>query len=81
MMCPKCNGSGFVDNPRYYSYPTGCTDAWCHGIAPMIKCRNCSGSGFIIGNIKEIADRLLCAAKGVTITQREAKQMYNAIMK
>lgn len=31
--------------------------------------------------INEIADRLLCAANGVTITPKEAKEMYNAIMK
>lgn len=82
MECPKCKGRGFVDNPRFYSYRTGCNDAYYHGIEPTKKCSNCNGSGFVIGNVKEIAQRLLCAANGqITITPREAKQMYDAIIK
>jgi DnaJ-class molecular chaperone len=79
MKCPKCDGSGFVDNPSYYQHSPSWS--WEHDIAPRKECKNCNGSGFIIGNIKELAERLLCAANGVTITPREAKQMYNAIMK
>ena len=30
---------------------------------------------------EDIVERLRCAANGVTITPREAKQMYEAIMK
>jgi hypothetical protein len=52
-----------------------------HGIEPTKKCVTCNGSGYIVGNLKEIAERLLCAANGQTITPREAKNMYNAIMK
>ena len=81
MVCPKCNGKGFVDNQRFYSYKTGCNDAYWHGIKPTKKCSNCNGVGYIIGDIKGIAERLLSAANGCTITPREARQMYNAIMK
>jgi DnaJ-class molecular chaperone len=81
MKCTKCNGRGFIDNPRFYSYKTGCNDAYMHGIEPTKKCVTCNGSGYIVGNLKEIAERLLCAANGQTITPREAKNMYNAIMK
>ena len=81
MVCSKCNGKGFVDNPRFYSYKTGCNDAWNNGIEPTKKCSTCNGCGFIIGNIQEIAERLLSAANGCTITPREARQMYNAIIK
>lgn len=35
----------------------------------------------IIGNINDIVDRLKVAANGVTITQKEAKQMLEAILK
>ena len=80
MKCHKCKGRGFVDNPRFYSYNTGCNDAYNHGIEPTKKCKECNGKGFIIVNIKEIASRLLSAATGSTITKREAKQMYNVIM-
>lgn len=81
MKCPKCNGRGFIDNPRFYSYKTGCNDAYQHGIEPTKKCVTCNGSGYIVGNLKEIAERLLCAANGQTITPIEAISMYNAIMK
>ena len=80
MICQKCNGKGFVDNPRFYSYKTGCNDAYMHGIEPTKKCKECNGKGFIIGNIKGVASRLLSAANGSTITPREARQMYNVIM-
>ena len=56
-------------------------EAYERGIMPAKKCTKCNGSGFIIGNIQDIANRLLVAANGVTITKREAKQMYEAIMK
>lgn len=79
MKCPKCGGKGSVDNPRYYNNAPSWS--WSHGISPSKKCSNCNGSGYIIGNINEIADRLLCAANGVTITPKEAKEMYDAIMK
>ena len=81
MECPKCKGRGFVVNPRFYSYKTGCNDAYNHGIEPTKKCKNCNGKGFIIGDIKQVASRLLSAANGSTITPREAKQMYDAITK
>lgn len=79
MKCPKCHGTGYVDNPRYYNNSS--TWAWVHNIKPSKPCSNCNGTGFIIGNISDLAERLLCAANGVTITQLEAKQMYEAIMK
>lgn len=46
-----------------------------------MKCSKCNGSGYIIGNINDIVDRLKVAANGVTITQKEAKQMLEAILK
>lgn len=79
MKCPKCNGSGYVSNPRYYNHSS--VWAWEHDIPARLKCSNCKGSGFIIGNIADIADRLKCASNGVTITPREARQMYEAITK
>ena len=48
MKCPKCNGRGFIDNPRFYSYKTGCNDAYQHGIEPTKKCVTCNGSGYIV---------------------------------
>ena len=51
------------------------------GYNPTIKCKQCNGSGYIIGNINDIVDRLKVAANGVTITQKEAKQMLEAILK
>lgn len=79
MICPKCNGAGKVPNQNYYNMSS--SEAYERDIMPSRKCSKCNGSGFIIGNIQDIADRLLVAANGVTITKREAKQMYDAIMK
>lgn len=79
MKCPKCNGEGYVANQRYYNM--GSALAYERGIMPSKKCTKCNGSGFIIGNIQDIANRLECAMYGVTITPREAKQMYDVIMK
>lgn len=79
MKCPKCNGTGVIDNPRYYRYSSFV--AYERGIKAIKDCKNCNGSGYIIGNIQDIVDRLECAAKGVTISKDEAKQMLEAITK
>lgn len=79
MECPKCKGKGWLDNPRYYAHDA--QYSWSHGIPTRKKCSNCKGSGYIIGNMTDIVDRLRCAANGVTISDREAKQMYEAIVK
>lgn len=79
MECPKCNGRGYITNKRYYNMSPSL--AWEHGIKPMRTCGNCKGSGFIIGNIKDIVDRLKCAVNGVTITPEEAKEMLDCIIK
>ena len=77
MKCPKCNGEGLASNPRYYRYSS--SEAYERGIPAAIECKHCHGSGYIIGNIQDIVDRLECAANGVTISKEEAKQMLNAI--
>ena len=79
MRCPKCEGRGVVDNARYYSH--GSAWAYEHGVLPTRPCKHCNRSGYIIGNIAEIAERLRSAINGVTITPDEAKQMYESIMK
>ena len=79
MKCPVCDGIGQVDNPRYYRHSASWS--WEHDIPTRITCKKCKGIGFIIGNMADIVERLKCAANGVTITTREAKQMYEAIAK
>ena len=81
MKCSKCNGSGTIDNPRYWGGRYSCIEAWERGYDPSIKCKQCNGTGYIIGNMSEIVDRLRCAANGVTIRTKEAKQMLEAILK
>ena len=51
------------------------------GISSTKECKSCNGTGYIIGNIQDIVDRLECAANGVTISKDEAKQMLEAITK
>lgn len=82
MKCDRCNGRGRVDNPRYWSGRYSCVEAWERGISPVIKCKKCDGSGYIIGCIDDIVDRLKVAANGgVAITQKEANEMLEAILK
>ena len=79
MKCPVCNGIGQIDNPRYYRHSASWS--WEHDIPPRITCKKCGGIGYIIGNMADIVNRLEYAANGVTITKKEAKQMYDAIIK
>lgn len=79
MKCPKCEGRGIVYNPRYLRYSS--SEAYERGIPAAIECKHCHGSGYIIGNINDIVERLECAANGVAISKEEAKQMLEAIMK
>lgn len=78
MKCPKCNGKGYVTNKQYYNL--GNSLAYEKGVLPMKPCYHCNQSGYIIGNIKDVIDRLECAVNGVTITPEEAKEMLNAII-
>lgn len=77
MKCKKCDGQGVVPNPRYYRYSS--SEAYERGIPVTKTCPYCQGSGYIIGNINDIVERLECAANGVTISKEEAKQMLIAI--
>lgn len=77
MKCDKCNGNGYISNPKYYKHSPSWS--WEHNIPSQVKCKKCNGTGYIIGNIQDIADRLRAAANGVTITRKEAKEMYAAI--
>ena len=79
MKCTKCNGKGWVTNTRYYRHSPSWS--WEHDISPIKPCKDCKGSGYIIGNINDIVDRLKSAVNGVTITQQEIKQMLYAICK
>ena len=79
MKCPKCGGQGIVCNQRYYRHSS--SEAYEMGISSTKECKSCNGTGYIIGNIQDIVDRLECAANGVTISKDEAKQMLEAITK
>jgi hypothetical protein len=78
MKCPKCNGKGYVTNKEYFDLSPSL--AYENGVLPRKPCYHCNESGYIIGSIKDVIDRLKCAVNGVTITPEEAKQMLNAIM-
>lgn len=78
MKCPICKGCGKVPNPKYFNHSPSW--AWEHDIPTSLKCSKCKGSGYIIGNMTDIVERLKVASNGVAITQREARQMYDAIV-
>ncbi len=79
MECPKCNGSGKVSNPKYYS--VGCSMAYEMGYETTKICEKCNGKGYIIGDISDIVYRLKEAYNGETITRKEAKDMLDIILK
>ena len=50
MKCDKCDGVGWNDNPKYWDKRY---DSYIlHD--PRINCRKCKGTGYVIGNIKEV---------------------------
>lgn len=49
MICKKCEGKGWYDNPKY---PAPTSHSWA-GV-PTIDCRICKGTGYIIGNVKDV---------------------------
>ena len=53
MICGKCEGKGWYDNPKYpnpvhYSYAG----------EPTLRCRKCRGIGYVIGNVNDVLDFL-----------------------
>lgn len=72
MKCTKCKGRGWINNPRFCGKDIDCT-------SPTITCKRCGGTGYIIGNIHDVIERLESAANGDTINQKEAKQMLESI--
>lgn len=45
MECPKCNGRGKVENPRYWGGNYSYIESWERGYSPSIKCKQCNGAG------------------------------------
>ncbi len=53
MVCPKCNGRGWYENPRYPN-----PASWSYAGVPSFKCSKCRETGYIIGNISDILQLL-----------------------
>ena len=80
MKCLKCNGYGYIRNPKRKTMSK--TEAWESDCLNDIKCPVCGGSGFILGNYNEIMDLLNSLIKNNThISVRELKQIRNLIIK
>lgn len=73
MICKKCNGNGYRNNPRYH----GCQDVGWH--EPRIKCRACEGSGFIVGSLKEVLDVLKVIRNGGAWRKEDIVQAIKVI--
>lgn len=58
MTCNKCNGKGWNHNERYWKAKADINSSGYLRYNPSVKCGKCKGSGFIIGNIKEVLDFL-----------------------
>lgn len=73
MICEKCKGRGRRENPRYH----GCQDIGWH--EPMICCRACGGSGFIVGNLREVLDVLKVIRNGGSYRKEDIEQAIKVI--
>ena len=53
MKCEKCSGRGWYENPRY---PNPASYSWAG--EPSFKCKKCRGTGYIIGEVRDVLDFL-----------------------
>lgn len=80
MKCPVCGGCGMVYNPRYYNHPNW----YCYenDIPAKIRCKNCKGYGYIIGDISDIIPALQTAVyEKRGLTAKETKQILTTLLK
>lgn len=74
MICDKCNGKGFYENPHCRLVSN--VVAWERGYTEPIKCRKCGGSGFLIGNANEVIEAIDFALNSRTnLSTRQLKQI------
>lgn len=80
MICDKCKGKGYITNPKLYQVPSW--RAYEMGYCNPIKCRKCGGSGFILGNAKDVMEMLNVSINTNTpLTMREIKQLKLLLQK
>jgi len=78
--CEKCEGQGWKDNPRYWNMSA--TIAWERGIPSRINCRECKGTGYVIGDVKDAIDTLRAWKNNPQgITNKEFKQAIEILEK
>lgn len=51
MICSKCNGRGWYDNPRWEGSGHG-------GVSPSLRCKKCNETGYVLGNVKDVVSTL-----------------------
>lgn len=70
MKCPKCDGKGWYDNPKYPN-----PASYSHAGEPSIKCKHCNGTGYIIGDVKD----LLAFLKHLQVYFEKDKHYYHQV--
>lgn len=58
MRCEKCDGKGCKDNPKYYEAKCKYKTDYYLTFEPTIKCRACKGTGYVIGDVKDVLNFL-----------------------
>lgn len=80
MICDRCNGKGYYDNPHMY-HVSGVV-AWERGYTEPIRCSKCGGSGFLLGNAQEVIHALdIAISNNTPLTIKELKQIKLVLQK
>lgn len=67
MKCKKCQGCGWIRNPKWVGGGSA-----SDGITPSRTCKTCQGTGFVVGDMKDVISQLkYVAATLLAINQKE----------
>lgn len=56
--CVECNGAGMIDNNKYWNTKAKYQSDYYLRYDPMIKCKTCKGTGYVLSEVKDAIDLL-----------------------
>ena len=79
MECQDCEGKGWKDNQRYWTAKANIHNDSYMRYEPNIKCKSCKGSGYIVGNVKDVLDFLRILENKFRNEKEYLEQVKNCI--